>query len=296
MNAYIPSRGLGILLALVVGLSTSACREAEPTVTAEPGYALTGEIVKVDPERGTLLVNHDEIPDYMPAMVMEFKVSAGDLANAGAGQRIRARMIPEDGGTFRLERLWTVDPVADATVAAAAGALSQDTTIRGNRAYREVGESLPDFALYDQSGAVVSPTRFRGKHIVLNFIFTRCPVATMCPAATERMVALQQAARARGIDDLELISITLDPVYDTPGVLREYAQVRGIDTSNFSFLTGPERAIKDLLRQFGVIAEFEGSLLQHTLATLLIDPSGRIVYRADGSMWDVEEFVERMER
>ncbi|HEY0944325.1 MAG TPA: SCO family protein [Opitutaceae bacterium] len=279
-----------------------ACKRAEtaaPVETNAPGekrFAITGQIVKVDLERKVLLVDHDEIKGYMPPMVMEFAVSAGDLANAREGQRIRAEMVAPEDGDFRLEKIWPVDETADSTVAAAAGALRQDTTIRGRKAYREVGENLPDFALYDQNGAVVSGARFRGKKIMLNFIYTRCPIATMCPAATERMTAVQKAARAAGVENLELVSVTLDPEYDTPGILKDYAQVRGIDTSNFSFLTGPEGAIKDLLTQFGVIAQFDGSILQHTLATLLINEQGRIIHRADGTAWDVQDFVEKMKR
>ena len=72
--------------------------------------------------------------------------------------------------------------------------------------------------------------------------------------------------------------------------------IRGVDTSNFSFLTGPESAIRDLLTQFGVIAEFKGNLLNHTLATLLIDEDGKIIHRADGSTWEPAEFVGKMKR
>jgi len=153
---------------------------------------------------------------------------------------------------------------------------------------------VPEFALYDQDGRVVQSSRFRGRQIMLNFIFTRCPVATMCPAATAKMVTVQHLAREARVPNLELISITLDPAYDTPGVLKEYALVRGIDTSNFSLLTGPETAIKDLLKQFGVIAQLQGDILQHTLTTLLIDPDGRITHRADGSIWEPREFVQKM--
>ena len=178
-----------------------------------------------------------------------------------------------------------------------AGALQlrQDTHSRGKHAYREVGEPGPDFSLFDQNGRVVQISRFRGKQILLNFIFTRCPVATMCPAATAKMMAVQRLAREAGVPNLELISITLDPAYDTPGVLKEYADLRGIDTTNFSFLTGPETAIKDLLTQFGVIAQFQGDILQHTLTTLLIDAQGRIAHRTDGSLWEPQDFVSRMQ-
>ena len=105
-----------------------------------------------------------------------------------------------------------------------------------------------------------------------------------------------EAARAAGIPNVEFVSITLDPAYDTPGVLKEYAADRGIDTSNFSFLTGPEAAIRDLLTQFGVIAEFKDGILNHTLATLLIDEKGRVTWRADGSLWEPRDFVARMHK
>ncbi|GAB1489192.1 SCO family protein [Opitutaceae bacterium] len=288
-----------LLVACRKGQSTGATTagsapSAAATASTEIRHPLVGTVVKVDPERGTLLVDHEAIAGYMPGMVMEFKVGPGDLVNAKAGQRLRGELVQEADGEFLLEKIWPIDATAEAAIAAGTNALRQDTTIRGKRAYREVGENLPDFALYDQSGAVVSPARFRGKSIVLNFIYTRCPIATMCPAATERMMSLQRQAKAAGVTNLELISITLDPEFDTPGVLKEYAEDRGIDTSNFSFLTGPESAIKDLLRQFGVIAMAEGSILQHTLATLLINENGRIVHRVDGSSWDVQEFVDKL--
>lgn len=262
----------------------------------EERYALTGEIVRVEAERKVLVVRHDEIKGYMPAMTMEFQVGAGDLAVAKPGQRIRAEMVPVQDGDFRLEKIWPDDRAVADAVKAGALQLRQDTHTRGKNAYREVGEALPGFALLDQSGRVVDSTRWRGKQIMLNFIFTRCPVATMCPAATAKMMSAQKLAREAKVPNLELISITLDPAYDTPGVLREYADARGIDTANFSFLTGPETAIKDLLTQFGVIAEFDGDMLKHTLTTLLIDDQGRIVHRADGSLWEAKDFVAKMKR
>ncbi|MFZ9683356.1 MAG: SCO family protein, partial [Cephaloticoccus sp.] len=223
-------------------------------------------------------------------------VSPGDAANAREGQRIRADLIPSDDGFFRLENIWPIDQLTESTIKAGADALRQDTLIRGRAAYREVGENLPNFALYDQTGAVVQSARFRGKQIMLNFIYTRCPVATMCPAATMNMMETQRLANEAGVKNLELVSITLDPEYDTPGVLRDYASSREIDTSNFSFLTGPERAIKDLLTQFGVIAQFDGAIIKHTLSTLLINEDGRIVHRADGTVWEPKDFVAKMHR
>jgi protein SCO1/2 len=243
-----------------------------------------------------LVVRHNEIAGYMPAMTMEFAVSAGDAAVARPGERIRAELVVGKGGDARLESIWPDDKVSLDTIGAAARRLREDTFEKGRGAYREVGDTVPDFVLYDQDGRVVDSARFRGRQVMLNFIYSRCPVANMCPLSTSKMMEAQRLARKAGVPNIEFVSITLDPAHDTPGVLREYADQRGIDTGNFSFLTGPEPAIRDLLTQFGVIAQYKGDILDHTLATLLIDEKGRIAWRADGSQWQPSEFVEKMRR
>lgn len=307
-QAWCSGGALVVLVALGGCGKPAAESKAEPAVGAATGakagaekpladrYPLAGEITAVDVARKVLVVRHDEVKGYMPAMTMEFLVSAGDAAAAKVGQRIRADMIPSKDGDFRLEKIWPDDRVASVAIAAGARGLREDTQTRGKNAYREVGEAIPDFTLYDQEGRVIPSGHFRGKIVMMNFIFSRCPVATMCPASTLKMIASQKLAKEAGVPNIEFVSITLDPAFDTPGVLKEYAATRGIDTANFSFLTGPESAIRDLLTQFGVIAEFEGDLLKHTLATLLIDERGRIIHRADGSVWEPKEFVAKMKK
>lgn len=276
--------------------SSAGSSPATPAVPGEKRYPLTGEILKADLERKVLIVTHDEIKDYMPAMTMEFEVTnSGDLANAKPGQRIRAELV-ERGEHYFLEKIWPADPVVDQAIAAGTNALAQDTSMRGRGVYREIGEGMPSFTLLDQEGRAVSASRFHGKQVVLNFIFTRCPIATMCPAATMRMMDLQKAAAAASAKNFELVSISLDPTYDTPGVLKEYASIRGIDTTNWSFLTGPDAAVRHLLAQLGIIREFEGDTIKHTLATVLINEQGKIIYRADGSAWQVDDFVRRLKK
>jgi protein SCO1 len=287
------------LFAMALALSTGCSRPPRDAANkADQGerYPLTGEIIRVEADRSVLVVRHDEIKGYMPAMTMEFLVSPGDIAAAKPGQRIRAELIPSDDGDFRLEKIWPADKAVVDTVAEGARRLREDTHNRGRQPYREVGEKLPEFALLDQDGRVVQSTRFSGKQIMLNFIFTRCPVATMCPAATNKMVATQKLAREAGVPNIHFVSITLEPEYDTPGVLNQYAKAYGADTENFSFLTGPETAIKDLLAQFGVLTEMKGDLLTHTLTTLLIDESGKIIQRVDGTRWEPADFVARMKK
>jgi protein SCO1/2 len=289
-----------LLLLVFVGWA-GGCARSDSSVSAaksEAGhYALTGEVLSVDTAAHTVRVRHDEVKGFMPAMTMDFAVSAGDAAVLKPNQRIRAELVTAEAGEFRLEKIWPDDKPAADTVNAAARKLREDTLTQGNKAYHgDPGDQVPEFALFDQDGRVVQSARFRGRQVMVNFIFTRCPVATMCPASTAKMMMTQKLARDAGVSDIEFVSITLDPAYDTPGVLKEYATTRGIDTSNFSFLTGPENAIKDLLTQFGVIAEFEGDLLKHSLATLLIDENGRIVHRADGSLWEPKDFVAKMRK
>ncbi|MDP3070498.1 MAG: SCO family protein [Opitutaceae bacterium] len=288
-------------LAAFAAAVLAGCAKPDAASAAPAGktdrWPLTGEILKVDVARKVLVVHHDEIKDYMPAMTMEFFASAGDIAVAKPGQRIRADMVEvKDSDFYHLEKIWPADAVAVTAIDAGANQLRQDTHSRGKNAYREVGETVPDFSLYDQTGRVVHAARFRGKQIMINFIYTRCPVANMCPASTAKMITAQRMAREAGITNLEFISISLDPTFDTPGVLKEYADVRGIDTTNFSLLTGPETAIKDLLTQFGIIAEFKDRQISHTIAVLLVDEKGGIAHRVDGTVWEPADFLAKMKR
>lgn len=291
-------------MALFGGCSKSGPSGAENAKTfandpaaSEKRYPLTGEVIRVDPERKVLVVMHDEIKGVMPAMTMEFGAAAGDLAVLKTGQLIRATMVAPAEGGFRLEKIWPNDKVAVDTISAGEKRLREDTHNKGKNPYSgDPADTAPNFVLYNQEGEVVQSSSFRGKKVMLNFIFTRCPDQTKCPAATAKMATVQRLAREAGVDNLELVSITLDAEYDTPGVLKEYAKNYSIDTANFSFLTGPESAIRDLLSQFGVAIERSDNLLKHTLATLLIDEHGKIVRRADGSLWEAKDFVASMKK
>jgi protein SCO1/2 len=283
-----------LFLSVSLFLVLTGCTRTDPPSSASSSattHLIRGEIVGLDRPRNVLLIHHEEIPGYMPAMTMEFSVARLDLGTVREGQRIAARMGAPVDGVFPLTDFKLLNSPADQAVAAAALALRQETSMRGKNAYREVGEAVPSFTLYNQDGRAVSFDTFRGQRVVLNFIFTRCPVATMCPASTAKMMSLQSAAKKRDIANLEFVSISFDSAYDTPIVLKKYAAERGIDTTNFSFLTGPENAIRDLLAQFGVIAEPGDNVFKHTLSTLLIGPDGRIMHRVDGSAWSPEDFL-----
>lgn len=279
----------------LAGCTRSPKEESAPPASAKPSsHPIRGEIVGFDYPRKIVLIHHEEIPGFMPAMTMEFTVAGVNLSSLREGQKITARMGITDDSIYPLTDFRIIETLDDQKVHAAALALRQDTHTRGRKAYREIGETAPYFTLLNQDGRAVSFENFRGKVVVLNFIFTRCPVATMCPAATARMMALQAAAKQANVTNLELVSISFDSKYDTPPVLKAYAEARSIDTANFSFLTGPESAIVDLLTQFGVVAQPGENIFKHTLATLLFGTDGRILHRVDGSTWSPDEFLRFM--
>lgn len=100
--------------------------------------------------------------------------------------------------------------------------------------------TVPAFSVVDQTGAPVSPQSLQGRPFVAAFMFTRCP--SICPRITARMRELQQAAAANKVS-LRLVSISVDPEFDTPEVLRAYAAKNAIDTATWSLWTGPYETI-----------------------------------------------------
>lgn len=104
--------------------------------------------------------------------------------------------------------------------------------------------TLPGFSLTERSGTTVTADDLRGQVWVAGFIFTRCP--DVCPALSARMAGLQ-APLAAGEDPVRLVSLSVDPVHDTPQILREYAARYGAGPA-WWFLTGSRDAVVGLLR------------------------------------------------
>ncbi len=264
------------------------------TVVAAPARAeiISATIEKVDADNRTL---HLSVAGDN-ARTVAARVGPGDLLIAREGARVRGELVTL-GGRKHLQNIWPGDPRAIGTIRNLARQLRRDTLQRGRRAFRGIGEPWPRFALFDQHGELFLSEGARGDYVIVNFIFTRCTVPNMCPAATRRMADTQKLARERGIENLRLVSITLDPDYDTPGILAAYGDSRGIDFANFSFLTGPEQVIADLTEQMGILTrDHPEEIIQHTMSTTLVDPVGRIFYRVPGSNWSAEAFIRQIER
>ena len=258
---------------------------------AEP---FRGEVVAVLPETQQVTVRAIDAASTADAETVF--VGPGDLKLAHAGWKVRGDLV-QMGALRRLQTVWPDDSQAWAMVEQLGSRLIVDTRTRGSRAFRNVGEYMPAVALFDQDGQLFLSESLKGNYVVMNFIFTRCPVPTMCPLSTQKMIDLQAAAQAAGITDVELVSCTLDPDYDTPGIFTAYAQSRSIDTTHFHFLGGPKEILHALRDQMGVLAEPDPKqIVKHTLSTALIDPTGKIIYRVPGSQWSAADFLAQIEK
>lgn len=271
-----------------LGLFTASSLLAEQHVS--------GVILEREGASPVLRIQFDGIPQGQDSDTLRVRVGAGDWNYLRAGDPIRGRLLQEPDG-LRMETIWPNDAQTAAQMTAINNQLRRDTGVRGRKVFRSVGESMPPFALYNQFGELVTHRDLKGHTVVVNFIFTRCRNPRMCPAATARMHNLQEVINEHGLEDVRLVSMTLDPDYDTPGVFNTYAYNRSIEGRNFLFLGGPRQALLDLKEQLGILAmPDEKEIINHTMRTILVDPSGKIVYQVPGSQWSVDDFLTRIEK
>ena len=134
----------------------TAAQAAPQAAPGERTFALSGEVLKVDPKAKVLTVRHNEVAGYMPAMTMEFPVSAGDAAVARPGERIRADLVVDSAAARSASRTSGRTTRSRSTRSTPGPACCARTrSRRAAGAFREVGEKAPDFVLYDQDGRVV---------------------------------------------------------------------------------------------------------------------------------------------
>ena len=148
----------------------------------------------------------------------------------------------------------------------------------------EVIGEVPAFTLVDHDGDAYTREDLleADKTYVVGFVFTRCP--TTCPAVSRAMQMFQeQIARSKLEDHVELISVSVDPEYDTPEVLSEYAESIGADTSNWRFVTGETEAVENFVvggfkLAVGEREEIEPGVfdIAHSVKLALVDRFGNI--------------------
>ncbi len=223
-----------------------------------------------------------------------YQVTGGDVAWLKLGREIRG-IATKEKEMLKLQQIFPAANKEESRMYVRNQELRSDTVDRGKQAFREVGESLPTFALFDQDGQIWDNESFEGKHTIFTFVFTRCRAPEMCPATTMRMGKMLSEIKKSGLSDAQLISITLDPDYDTPGILKSYAGGFGVDDPQYRFLTGPLQAVHDLKKQLGIITRPDPDMLiHHSMSTALVGPDLKIIYRVPGSKWDVSDFLDKM--
>jgi protein SCO1/2 len=139
----------------------------------------------------------------------------------------------------------------------------------------------------------------RGQRVALTFIYTRCPLPDYCPLMNRNFVAVQKALKANpALRDVRLMTMTLDPAYDTPAVLKPLAHTLEADPAMWSFVTGDPDEVNRFGLQFGVYTEKDpetpGQLI-HNLRTAIIDAEGRLVKIETGNDWTPAELVASLE-
>jgi protein SCO1/2 len=211
------------------------------------------------------LVKHGEpFDDLVPGAQVEFQLAfRGDTAEAS---RVRVKPSSDEG------------VVQDRGVAV-------KLPIFGERLSN--GDVVPDFELVDPSGHPVRLSDFYGRLVLVNFIYTRCPLPEVCPRLASSFALMQRRFREQLERELILLSITLDPKYDTPEVLEKYGRAWKANPSGWYFLTGSERDIGRVADRFGLAYWSEEGFLVHTSLTCLIGKDGRLIGRVSGPSYDV---------
>ena len=166
--------------AVLVGLSLGlgGCRKPAAGAAShaeQKSYKLRGKIVSVDAASGHVTVSHGPIAGFMDAMTMSYKLAEPNIASElHPGDLITARLLVDEDAAgplnYRLDQIVVV------------GQARPDTVPKVQYHVPAAGDAVPDFTLLDQSGKTVDLKQFRGKVVLLTFIYTRCPLADFCPA------------------------------------------------------------------------------------------------------------------
>jgi len=273
---------------LLSALLLSGCARREPT--PEKRYEVTGKVVSVEAKDGVATIAHDEIPGFMSAMTMPFKIKEDwALRIMTPGQKIRGTLVVQGLDSW-LEGLVITEspPPGDAGSAE-------------SPADPKPGIEVPDFSLVNQDGRPVHLGQYRGRYLLLTFIYTRCPLPDYCPRMSTYFSEILQAVEMDPVlpGRIHLLSISFDPEFDRPAVLQEYGKAwlgaRGSGGfQSWEFATGSAEQIRQITQFFGLSYWRETGQIIHSLRTGLVGPDGRLVELYRGNEWKPAELVERV--
>ncbi len=262
--------------------------ETTPSPNAKR-FDLSGKVVSVEPAKHIITVAHEAIKDHMPAMTMPFTVK-GDwvFGVVKPGDRIAAAYVVDGTDSWLEEVVITQEGSGEANSAA-------------GTAGPKPGDEIPNYRLVNQNGDAIRIHDYKGKSLLLTFIFTRCQDPNQCTLMSGNFANIHQELQKQpeNRDKTHLLSVSFDPEYDTPKVLRSYGSAytgKYADETfdHWEFASGSTDEVKTIAQYFGMQYQKDGAgkeQMVHTLSTALIGPDSKLVKVYRGNEWTPEEVL-----
>jgi protein SCO1 len=246
-------------------------------------YNVRGIVREARPAKSQLVVKHEEIPGYMDAMTMPFRVRDRALLDA---------VKPGDIITFDLQ-VTEEDHWIEALKVVGRSEEKPPAKKTVDIAPFKPGDELPELTFTDESGKPLRLQDYRGKALAITFIYTRCPLPDFCPLLAEKFRTVQQTliADPQAPKNWQLLSMTIDPEHDTVEVLKRYSEAQRADASHWKFATGELRDITILGLRSGMEFWEGGSEITHNMRTLIFDAQGRLQTTLVENAWKPEELA-----
>ena len=267
---------------MILGCAAAVCEERHPA---------SGLVLKIDAGKKFALVSCKDIPGYMAAGSRWFHIAnAKDLATVNPGTMIDF-VIVADKDNLRIEsvRAHIYQGLEPDPAAARRLKLLSTAVDRPSVKPLAIGGAVPDFTLIGQNDKPVSFSQLRGKVVALNFIYTRCALPNYCVRSSNNFGELQKRFKNDLIRNLVLLTVTFDPVHDSPEAMAKYARRWNAEPQAWHFLTGPEAAIRRVCDLFGEDYFPDEGLMDHSLHTAVIDRAGHLVANLEGNEFSAQQ-------
>jgi protein SCO1/2 len=276
-NFFFAMPWLGAIAMLIGCVFLAGCREAP-----RRQFEIKGTIVSVDRELGQVMLDHEEIEGFMDAMTMPFAVKDKQaFAYMAPGQRIQATLVVQE------DRSW-IEGIRVSGTGSAAKPLKAVSV-------PEPGDKVPDFSLLNQDNQKIHLSRYRGRPLLITFIYTRCPLPDYCPLMSGNFAAIHFKLRSLPQSGAapHLLTVSFDTDHDSPSVLREYAAryMKPVSFDRWEFATGSPEEIRSITGFFGLVYKKESDQIVHSLVTALIGPDGNLVRLYHGNQWRPEQIL-----
>ncbi len=280
MNCARPFVNVGSLFALIFLLSLFACSSAPPAKR----YELEGRVVAVDRAARQLTIAHQDVPGLMKGMTMPFTVSKSSnwiFQSIAPGDSIHATLVLSDHAELQ-----------DITFTRTS---QSESDVIPSLHIPQPGDEVPDFTLVNQSGKTIHLQQFRGKPLLLTFIYTRCPFQDYCIRMSNNFGQVMQQLRKdpKTFNEAQLLSISIDPENDKPTVLRSYGEryVGRVDPdfSHWEFASGSPEQVRQAADFFGLSYNQKDGQIVHGLRTVLIGKDGKVAKVYSGNDWKPDD-------